>query len=136
MCSARTETCFVTYSDLSLATTDLEGNQIGFAIGVGPGVTKAARTTAAAATGTRAATTAFGRSVQSLRDALSSGGGPWTQVSAHAERATARAYRGGTSIEQIFVNRETGQRIVRHTIVRGDDVLHETFRPYAKFGMD
>lgn len=79
------------------------------------------------------ASTAFGRTVQSLKTFLSSGGGPWTRVSAHAEAVLARAYRGATSIEEIFENPETGERIVRHTIVRGEELLHETFRPYAKY---
>lgn len=29
---------------------------------------------------------------------------------------------------------QTGERMVRHRIVRGGETLHETFRPYAKFG--
>jgi hypothetical protein len=48
--------------------------------------------------------------------------------------ATGRAYRGGTSIEEVFKNAETGEQIIRHTITRGGEILHETFRTYSKFG--
>lgn len=94
-------------------------------------VKEAARGGASAA---RGASTAFGRSVQSLKDTLGSGKGPWGRVSAHAEQATGRAYRGGTSIEEVFKNAETGEQIIRHTITRGGKILHETFRMYSKFG--
>jgi RHS repeat-associated protein len=86
------------------------------------------------ASAARGASTAFGRSVQSLKETLGSGKGPWGRVSAHAEQATGRAYRGGTSIEEVFKNAETGEQIIRHTITRGGEILHETFRTYSKFG--
>jgi hypothetical protein len=38
-----------------------------------------------------------------------------------------------TSIEEVFVHEETGERIIRHTVVEGDTLWHETFRPYSKF---
>lgn len=82
----------------------------------------------------RVASTAFGRSVGSLREFLSTGAGSWQRASAHAEAAVGRAYRGGVSIEEVFVDKATGERIVRHTIVRGNEVLHETFRATAKLG--
>jgi RHS repeat-associated protein len=90
----------------------------------------------AAEAGGRQAATAFGRSVEGLKDTISTGRGPWKLFTAHAEPATGRAFRGGTSIEEVFVNQETGERLVRHTIVRAGEVLHETFRPYAKFGLE
>jgi hypothetical protein len=101
-------------------------------VAIGEGV--AAR--GAAQAGAREASTTFGRSVQSLKETLGTGRGPWQQASAHAEEATAKAYRGGTSIEEVFVNPQSGERIVHHTVVRGEEVLHETFRPYAKFGLE
>ncbi len=59
----------------------------------------------------------------------------WRRVSAHAEGATGRRYRGGTSIEEVFESQ--GDRLVRHRIYgRQGDVLHQTFRPYAKFGAE
>ncbi|MEW6744303.1 MAG: hypothetical protein AB1486_16235 [Planctomycetota bacterium] len=85
-------------------------------------------------TAARGASTAFGRSVQSLKETLGSGKGPWGRISAHAEEASGRAYRGGTSIEEVFRNAETGERIIRHTITRGGEILYETFRTYSKFG--
>lgn len=85
------------------------------------------------ASAARGAATAFGRSVQSLKDTLGSGKGPWGRVSAHAEQATGRAYRGETSIEEVFKNAETGEQIIRHTITRGGEILHERFRTYSKF---
>ncbi len=86
------------------------------------------------ASAARGASTAFGRSVQSLQETIGSGRGQWGRVSAHAEQATGRAYRGGTSIEEVFKNAETGEQIIRHTITRGGEILHETFRTYSKFG--
>ena len=86
----------------------------------------------ASAAGT--ASTAMGRAIQSLKASISGGTGQWARTSAHAEAATGRAYRGATSIEEVFVNQESGQRLVRHVIVRGEEILHETFRTFAKFG--
>jgi RHS repeat-associated protein len=81
-----------------------------------------------------AATTALGRSIRSLTSSLETGSGSWLRLSAHAETAAGRAYRGGTSIEEVFINPATGERLVRHTIVRDGNILHQTFRPDAKFG--
>jgi RHS repeat-associated protein len=87
----------------------------------------AARLAKAGAVGERASTP-FGRLVQSFRE-----GDDWVQTSAHAEQATGKAYRGGMSIEEVF--ERGGDRLVRHRIYGSDgDILHETFRPYAKFG--
>ena len=82
----------------------------------------------AARTG-RAASTSWGRTVQDFRQH----GDQWRRVSAHAEGATGRTYRGGTSIEEVF---ERGvDRLIRHRIYGPNgEILHETFRPYAKFG--
>lgn len=82
----------------------------------------------------RAPATAMGRSIQGLKEFLDEGTGAWQRTSSHAEAATGRAFRGGTSIEEVFVNQDTGQQLVRHTIMRGDELLHETFREVAKFG--
>jgi hypothetical protein len=82
----------------------------------------------------RAPATAMGRSIQSLKEFLDEGVGAWQRTSSHAEAATGRAYRGGTSIEEVFVNQDTGQQLVRHTIMRDDEILHETFRNVARFG--
>jgi hypothetical protein len=79
------------------------------------------------------ATTAFGRSVQSLKNVINTGKGPWRRLTVHAEGATGRAYKDATSIEEVFRHTETGERIIRHTIVRGEEILHETFRTYSKF---
>jgi hypothetical protein len=76
----------------------------------------------------------MGRAVESLKGFLDDGSGAWRLTSSHAEAATGRAYRGATNIEDVFMNQETGQRLIRHSIWRGDDMLHETFREVAKFG--
>jgi hypothetical protein len=91
--------------------------------------------TAAVETGAAASTasTAFGRTIQSLKDSLSSGNGVWRRVAAHVEEAAGKAYKNATSIEEVFVNQQTGERVVRHIIVRGAKILHETFRTYGKF---
>lgn len=77
----------------------------------------------------RTASTSWGRTVQNFEQY----GDQWRRVSAHAEATTGRAYRGGTSIEEVF---ERGtDRLVRHRIYGPNgEVLHETFRPNAKFG--
>ncbi len=78
------------------------------------------------------AATPWGRTVQDFR--LNPGG--WSQVSAHAESATsaARAYRGATSIEEVFVRGDDW--LVRHRVVNdAGQILHEKLRPFAKFGL-
>lgn len=112
---------------------------------IGKGGCGAAIATAAIATATRGrirglrpptgaaviqpARTAWGQVVQQFRQF----GDEWRRVSAHAERARARAYRGGTSIEEVF--RRGDDILVRHRIYGNNGrVLHETFRPDAKFG--
>jgi hypothetical protein len=77
-------------------------------------------------------TTPFGKSVESLK----SGDGNWKLSSVHAEPATGQAYKGGTSVEKVYVNSQTGERVVTHEILRGNETLHQTFRPYAKFGSE
>lgn len=77
----------------------------------------------------RTASTAWGRTIDDLEKYADQ----WRRVSAHAEGATGRAYRGGTSIEEVF--ERGGDRLVRHRIYGPNgEILHETFRPYAKFG--
>ena len=72
------------------------------------------------------ASTPFGRLVQSFKS------GGWRRVSAHAEPATAKRYKGGTSIEEVF--KHGSDQLVRHRIYSASGkILHETFRPYAKF---
>jgi hypothetical protein len=90
------------------------------------------------AAGNNIPATPFGRAVKSLKEFMESGEGSWRRIAAHAEEATgtSKQYRGATSIEEVFANRDTGERIVRHTIVKGERVYHETFRPYGKFGKD
>lgn len=57
------------------------------------------------------------------------------QVVSMASQATAKAYRGGISLEEIYEVIETGERFVRHIIYSPTgQVLHETFRTYAKGG--
>ena len=115
-----------------------EGAREGIKETVGPIAREVAATTVAAgaAMTVRVASTAFGRSVGSLREFISTGTGTWQRTSAHVEAAAGRAYRGAVSMEEVYVNSATGERIVRHTIVRGSEVLHETFRVTAKFGAE
>jgi hypothetical protein len=77
----------------------------------------------------RQPSTPWGRTIHHFRDNPDD----WRRVSAHAEEATGKTYRGGTSIEEVF---ERGtDRLVRHRIYGpSGDILHERFRPYAKFG--
>lgn len=77
----------------------------------------------------RTASTSWGRTIDDFQQY----GDQWRRVSAHAEGAAGSAYRGGTSIEEVF---ERGtDRLIRHRIYGPNgEILHETFRPYAKFG--
>jgi hypothetical protein len=94
-----------------------------------PHVEDAAR----AATGVgREASTALGRSIQSLKESIRSGSGPWTRIGRRVEAAKGKAYRGGTSVEEWYRNSETGEELFRHVIERGDEVLHENVRTYSK----
>ena len=78
---------------------------------------------------TRSASTEWGKTVQDFQ----ANGDGWSRVSAHAEQASGRIYRGGTSIEEVFSRGD--QWLVRHRIYdAAGEVVHETFRPYAKFG--
>jgi hypothetical protein len=77
----------------------------------------------------RAASTPAGRLIQDFR----SGGDDWRRPSAHATPATGKAYPGGMSIEEVF--ERGGDRLVRHRIYDPNgEILHQTFRPDAKFG--
>jgi hypothetical protein len=77
----------------------------------------------------RSASTEWGQTVQDFK----ASGDAWSRVSAHAEEATSRTYRGGLSIEEVFTRGD--EWLVRHRIYdAAGNVVHETFRPYAKFG--
>ena len=81
------------------------------------------------ATVVRPASTPWGRTVQDFQV----NGDAWSRVSAHAEAASGQIYRGGTSIEEVFTSGD--QWLVRHQIYDSTgNLVHETFRPYAKFG--
>jgi hypothetical protein len=57
-----------------------------------------------------------------------------SRISAHADEAMSRTYRGGLSIEEAFERGD--QWLVRHRIYdEAGNVVHETFRPYGKFGI-
>lgn len=100
--------------------------------GVGAGMGAASRAGLQAAG--KAASTPMGRAIQSLRETLSTGKGPWKRNTAHAEGSVSKVYGPkATSIEEVFVNQQSGERIIRHTVVEGDKVLHETFRLFSKF---
>src|SRR5690349_1679370 len=77
------------------------------------------------------ASTRLGESIQGLKQTLATGEGPWKLVSAHAEGATstARRLQGGTSIERVYTHTQTGERLIRHSIVKGGEVLHSSVRP-------
>ena len=72
------------------------------------------------------------------KETLAKGEGPWRRITAHAEGATSPAKRlqGATSMEEVFVHQQTGERLIRHTIFKDGEILHETFRPYSKFGLE
>lgn len=77
----------------------------------------------------RAPSTPFGRLKQDFLDNPDD----WKVWSSHAEAARNRAARGGASIQTIYVNRRTGDRLVWHTVVsRSGRVIDDHPRPYYK----
>lgn len=110
-------------------TSSLVAARVIQSISWSPSTSMAAGRAAKAGTAERAASAPAGRLIQDFRR----GGDDWRRASPYAEPATGKAYSGGTSIEEVF---ERGDdRLVRHRIYGPNgDVLHETFRPYAKFG--
>ena len=72
--------------------------------------------------------TEWGRTIQSFR----SGDEDFALRSVHAEASSS--YPGGVSTESIY-DYGDGQTLVHHEIYDvNDELVHETFRPYAKFG--
>jgi hypothetical protein len=92
----------------------------------------------AAQEGAREASTALGRSIQTLKKQLETGEGAWRRVTAHAEGSTSQSkvLRGSTSIEEVYDNVETAQRLYRHSNVKDGRILHERIRDFSKFGVD
>jgi hypothetical protein len=39
-------------------------------------------------------------------------------------------------MEEVFVHQQTGERLIRHTVFKDGEILHETFRPFSKFGLE
>ena len=73
------------------------------------------------------------RTFGSIVEDFSANPNKWRSVSAHTEKATGRATRGGVSIQEIFENVETGERVVRHTVLnRTGRVIDEHLRPFYK----
>ena len=58
----------------------------------------------------------------------------WRRISEHAENATRKGARNaGASVQEIYENMQTGERIIRHTVI--DDVgkvVDDHFRPNYK----
>lgn len=58
----------------------------------------------------------------------------WMIRSAHAEAASGHRYSGGISTEEVF--QRGADWLVRHRVFSaGGKMLHETFRPFARFGL-
>jgi hypothetical protein len=82
-----------------------------------------------AATAARSPSTQWGKTIADFKNNRDG----WRRVSAHAEEATSKTFQGGLSVEEVF--ERGGDRLVRHRIhgLNGK-ILHETYRPDAKFG--
>lgn len=72
-------------------------------------------------------------SVQALlRDAVVNPG-RWRTIAVHTEATTGRAVRGGTSVQEIVENVETGERLVWHSLFRRSGKLVDSHpRPTYK----
>jgi RHS repeat-associated protein len=78
---------------------------------------------------TRRPSTPFGRLQQDFLDNPDN----WELWASHTEAAQNRAARGGTSIQTIYVNARTGDRLVWHTVLtESGRVLDDHPRPYYK----
>jgi RHS repeat-associated protein len=59
--------------------------------------------------------------------------GQWEMTAVHAEPATGKKARGGSSVQEVYTNKETGETIVRHTLYdKNGKKIDEHFRPLAK----
>lgn len=77
----------------------------------------------------RMPSTPFGRLKQDFLDNPDD----WEVWASHAESARNRAARGGASIQTIYVHRQTGDRLVWHSVVsRSGRVIDDHPRPYYK----
>ncbi len=86
---------------------------------------------------TRAASTPMGRAIDSLKGYISTGQGSWRLSSVHVEDATSEIYTklgARFSMEQIFSNAATGERLGRHITYNAEKIFEDTFRDVAKFG--
>jgi RHS repeat-associated protein len=79
-----------------------------------------------------AARSTWGGIVQDFRTFLRTGQGSWALRTSMAESAKGLQYKGGVSIQDVWVNEQAGVRLYHHQIFRDGKVLHETFRPYGK----
>ena len=95
--------------------------------------------------GKKSATTSLGQSIESLKESIRTGSGPWrrrsahvdTPVSKHAGATLSKAqWQGTTNIEEVYVHSETNEKLVRHRIMKGEETIKESYRPYSKFGVD
>jgi RHS repeat-associated protein len=70
---------------------------------------------------------------RALIDDATTNPGRWRTISVHTEEATGRAARGGTSIQAVRENVQTGERLVEHTLVtKSGRVIDSHFRPMYK----
>lgn len=79
-----------------------------------------------------AARSAWGTIARDFSKFLRTGEGAWTLRSSTAEMAQGLRYKGGISIQDLWVNEQAGVRLYHHQIYRDGKLLHETFRPYGK----
>jgi RHS repeat-associated protein len=62
-------------------------------------------------------------------DDLKNNPGKWEKTGEKTEPATGKKYGGGTSVEETYRNRETGQVVERHRIYdRNGEVVHDHYR--------
>jgi hypothetical protein len=53
----------------------------------------------------------------------------WEKVDEIMEPAKGTRYKGGKSIQEVYRNKESGEIITRHRIVKSGRVEHDHFRP-------
>lgn len=76
-----------------------------------------------------------GQLINEVKTSIATQDGRWRQL-AHLEEAgisRTRLLRGGTSIERVYENVVTGERVTNHVIVRDGVRLYDTWRPEVKW---
>jgi hypothetical protein len=71
------------------------------------------------------------RRVRNLGDDLEANPADWESIRTESVPSTNRRNRGGSSVQELFRHRTSGEEIVRHTLLKPDGTLFDT--PHYRF---